>query len=208
MAEPGAGLRELLDLAGRVHDATGGAFDPTVQPLWLATAQGGDMAAAAALVGWARVRIHPGALTIGRGQALTLNGIAQGWAADRVADILRAEGFGNVLIDMGEIAALGRRGDGLPWRAGIAGPGSGMIATLDLTDRALATSSPRGTLIGDGRPHILGPAGQRPLWSTVAVSAPRAAVADGLSTAFCLMDRAAIDRALAAFPGARVEAIV
>ncbi len=208
LAGPGAGLRELLDLAGRVHDATGGAFDPTVQPLWLATAQGGDRAAAAALVGWDRVRIHSDAITIGRGQALTLNGIAQGWAADRVADLLRAEGFGNVLIDMGEIAALGRRGDGLPWRAGIAGPGGGMIATLDLTDRALATSSPRGTLIGDGRPHILGPAGQRPLWSTVAVSAPQAAVADALSTAFCLMDRAAIDRALAAFPGARVEAIV
>jgi thiamine biosynthesis lipoprotein len=208
LAGPSAGLRELLDLAGRVHEATGGAFDPTVQPLWLATARGGDRAAAAALVGWGRVRIHPGALTIGRGQALTLNGIAQGWAADRIAAILRAEGIGNVLIDMGEIAALGRRSDGLPWRAGVAEPGGETIATLDLTDRALATSSPRGTLIGDGRPHILGPAGQPPLWSTVAVSAPLAAVADALSTAFCLMDRIEIDRALAAFPGARVEAIV
>jgi len=32
-----------------------------------------------------------------------------------------------------------------------------------------------------------------------------AAVADALSTAACLMDRAAIDAALAAFPGARLE---
>ncbi len=207
LAWPEADLRALLDLAGQVHAATGGAFDPTVQPLWLAVAQGGDVQAARARIGWDRVRIAPDGIRLGRGQALTLNGIAQGWAADRIAAILRAEGLGNLLIDMGEIAAVGRRADGAVWRAAIADDRGRLIAQVGLADRALATSSPRGTLIGAGLPHILGPDGQPTLWSTVAVSAPEAAVADALSTAFCLMDRAAIDRALAGFAGARIETL-
>ena len=60
----------------------------------------------------------------------------------------------------------------------------------------------------EGRtPHILDPRGGAPRWAVAAVSADRAAVADALSTAFCVMDRPAIDRALRAFPGARVEVL-
>ncbi len=106
---------------------------------------------------------------------------------------------------MGEVQALGRRPGGAPWSAVIAGPDGALLGATRLGDRALATSSPRGTLIGGGRAHILGQDGQPPLWSTVAVSAPQAAVADALSTAFCLMNRDEIDRALDAFPGARLE---
>ena len=36
---PPAELRELLVIARHVARASGGAFDPTVQPLWLAFAQ-------------------------------------------------------------------------------------------------------------------------------------------------------------------------
>jgi len=42
----------------------------------------------------------------------------------------------------------------------------------------------------------------------VSVSAPEAAVADALSTAFCLMERPAIDNALRLFPEARIEALI
>ena len=76
---------------------------------------------------------------------------------------------------------------------------------LDLQDRALATSSPLGTRIGAGASHILHPKGLQPRWQTVSICAPLGAVADALSTAACLLDRPAIDAALAAFPGARLE---
>ena len=33
-------MLDLLSLAGAIHEATGGAFDPTVQPLWQARATG------------------------------------------------------------------------------------------------------------------------------------------------------------------------
>ena len=205
LAYPGPEVLDLFALAQVVHLATGGAFDPSVQPLWLATAAGGDLAAARAAVGWHRVRVGPKEIRLDPGMALTFNGIAQGQAADRIAALMRAQGLGNVLIDMGEVQALGHRPDGAPWRAQIAGPDGAALADLDLCDRALATSSPMGARIGAGQGHILHPKGQPPFWQTVSISAPSAAVADALSTAACLMDRAAIDRAIAAFPGTRLE---
>jgi FAD:protein FMN transferase len=177
-----------------------------VQPLWLATATGVDTAKARSLIGWDRVRLSTQEVRLDPGQALTLNGIAQGWAADRIADLLRAAGFTDALVDMGEIAALGP-GPEAGWPVQIASPEGRTIGKTRLDNRALATSSPLGTLIGDGRPHILGPQGQSPTWQTVSVSAPSAAVADALSTAFCLMDRASINRALQAFPDAQLEVL-
>lgn len=201
---PAPEVTGLFALAGRVHAATGGVFDPTIQPLWRAIATGDDIAAARRLIGWHRVRLDPAEIALDPGMALTFNGIAQGHAADRIAALMRAEGFGDVLIDMGEVVALGRHG-GRPWLAAIAAPDGAELARTGLSDRALATSSPLGTRIGGGHAHVLHPAGLPPRWSTVTVSAPDAATADALSTAFCLMDRAGIDAALAAFPGAALE---
>ncbi len=205
LSHPPADVISLLRLAQAVHQATAGAFDPSVQPLWQAIATGGDIAGAQTRIGFDRLTITPDEIRLAPGQALTLNGIAQGWAADRIAARLTAAGFGQALIDMGEVAALGHHPDGRPWRAAIADVGGTIRGQAALASRALATSSPRATLIGAGRPHILGPQGQAPLWQTVAISAPTAAVADALSTAFCLMPARAIQSALAAFPGARVE---
>jgi thiamine biosynthesis lipoprotein len=205
IAWPAPEIRALFRLAGEVNRATGGAFDPSVQPLWRAVAQGGDVEAARALVGWDRVQLSANEIRMAPGMALTFNGIAQGHAADMVAALLRAEGFGNVLIDTGEIQALGLRDDGTPWRAGIAGPGGRIRRRMELSDRALATSSPMGTQIGAGQAHILHPAGRAPLWDTVSVSADSAALADALSTAFCLMARQEIAAALSEFPDARLE---
>lgn len=206
LAWPASDLLDLLTLAGQVHQATEGAFDPTVQPLWLSLATGTDPADARALIGWDRVRLSREDIRLDPGQALTLNGIAQGWAADRIAALLTAQGYTEALVDMGELAALGRM-EGAGWPAVITSPEGDQLAETRLTNRALATSSPGGTLV-NGQPHILGPQGQPTRWSTVSVSAPSAAVADALSTAFCLMDRPAIDAALARFPDARVEALV
>jgi FAD:protein FMN transferase len=205
LAWPAPELLDLMALAGQVHAATNGAFDPTVQPMWLALANGTGAEPARALIGWDRVHLSPDEIKLDPGQALTLNGIAQGWAADRIAALFRSRGFTDALIDMGEIFALGQ-GPQAGWPALITDPDGTPLAETRLVNRALATSSPRGTLVS-GQPHILGPQGQPPLWQTVSVSAPMAAVADALSTAFCLMDRPAIDAALTRFPGARLEAL-
>lgn len=207
LSHPSDDLLALLQLAGRVHGATGGVFDPTVQPLWQARRLGQDETAAAALVGWDGLRLASDEIRLARpGMALTLNGIAQGFAADRLAEAATRHDLTDVLIDAGEVRALGPR----DWQARIETPDGVAVRALSLRRRALATSAAYGTRIGPrgDRAHILGPGGEGPRWALASVSADSAALADALSTAAILMDRPAVDRALAAFPDARLEALV
>jgi thiamine biosynthesis lipoprotein len=168
----------MLDMVDRVHGLTEGFFDPTVQPVW--TARAGATTEPWDAIGWAQVvRPNSGAVALGAGQALTLNGIAQGFATDRVVAALRAHGLTDAFIDIGEQAALGRSR-----RLGLVDPAGGLIGPVTLVDAAMATSSPGATPLAGGG-HILNPrdAGAAPVWSTVSVEAESAALADGLSTA-------------------------
>jgi thiamine biosynthesis lipoprotein len=185
-------LLECLSLAGTVHAASDGRFDPTVQPLWAAEARAterghpltdAERAAARGLIGWDGVTLSPEVIGLRPGMALTLNGIAQGYIADRVAALLSSHGLTRALIDTGELRALpdGRWPVQLPDRE------------IRLEGCALATSSPLGmTFGGDGRTsHILDPSLGRPVpprWQSISVSAPSAALADALSTAACVME--------------------
>ena len=179
-ATPADFLR-LAGLCDRMHKLTGGLFDPTVQPLWAALAQGGDVKAARQLIGWDRITIVDDTITLDRGQALTLNGVAQGFVTDMIAAALRRAGLDRVLVNIGEF-----HGSGRDWTLGVSDPAYGLVATHRLRDRALATSSPRAMLLPGGGAHILNPTGADPaLWSTVSVEAADAATADALSTAFC-----------------------
>lgn len=194
--DPSPGFAALTDLADRVHHATEGLFDPSIQPLWAALAQGTDPAPARAAIGWGRIArdSHSGAIGLERGQALSFNGIAQGWAADRVREMLARHGFDMALVDLGEVATLGG-----PWRLGLADPAAGILAERRLTGGAIATSSAEGTRVG-GQSHILHPAGGQVHWSSVTVEAPDAALADALSTALILAPRPQIRRILTRLP--------
>lgn len=210
LAHPSDDMLALLTLAGQVHQATNGAFDPTVQPLWQARRGGRDESAAKALTGWAEVDLRDTEIRLKRpGMALTLNGIAQGFAADRLAEVATRHGLTDVLIDAGEVRASGQ-----DWTARIDSPTGEPVKQLTLRDRALATSAPYGTRIGPrgDQAHILSGGDFRPQWHVISISAAlgqhSAALADALSTAAVLLDRPAIDRALAYFPGTRLEAAV
>ncbi|WP_099824495.1 FAD:protein FMN transferase [Oceaniglobus indicus] len=210
-------LLECLSLAGSVHAASGGRFDPTVQPLWAGYADASATGAlpgtdtiddARALADWGGVTLGADAITLRPGMALTLNGIAQGFIADRIAAFLSAEGLSDILIDTGEFRALGSAPGGKSWQVKLAAGGE-----VALTARALATSAPLGTTFDEAAQvgHILDPRTGRPAqtpWREITVSADSAALADALSTAACLFDtRAEIDACLAGFRDARLENI-
>lgn len=210
-------LLECLSVAGSVHRASGGRFDPTVQPLWAlwaeAAMQGAqpDMPAIAAALrrtGWNKIDIGSESITLRPGMALTLNGIGQGYVADRVAALLEAEGLTDILIDTGEMRALGGSPDGGDWPVRLA---SG--ERVPLRQRALATSAPLGTTFDQGGRdgHILDPVTGRPTslaWRSVSITAPSAALADALTTAACLVpDRDGIDDMLRQFPAARLDSL-
>jgi len=179
----------LLSHALHMAERTGGAFDPTIQPLWQALSKGddstgADVEKARQLIGWRDLIVTKGKAQFLRpGMAASFNGIAQGFAADRVSAILLAQGFKDILVNLGEFSAQGAK-QGTPWHLGIRDPLSGRIAAeIEPANSAIATSEPRGTLIA-GRPHIFDPlerTGER--WASVTVEAPEAWRADSLSTA-------------------------
>lgn len=220
LAAPPFELLECLALCGRVHAASGGLFDPTIQPLWRHYAErhaiGGApdrnaLADALAPVGWDGVTFDSGAIRFHRpGMALSLNGVAQGVIADRVAALLAAEGLTDILVNTGEFRALGGDPRGGAWPVRLSEEERLLPDVVPLRDMALASSAPRATSFdGAGQVgHILDPRTGRPTaapWRLVSVTAPTAGLADALSTAVCLIgDRTVIDRLLGNFPEARL----
>lgn len=220
---------DLLDLvarAHRFHTLSGGAFDPSVQPLWELYAahfrdhpadENGPPAdavrAAVARVGFDRIEVRGRGIGMPAGMRLTLNGIAQGYITDRVTDLLRARGARHVLVDLGEFRAAGPKLDGSPWRVGLRNPAKPLRldGAVPLTANALATSGGYGTPFdAAGYYHHLfdphtGACARRTL--SVSVVAPTATEADALSTAFSIMDRSAIAEVLKELPQTGIRLI-
>lgn len=212
LADPPPELVAVLEESRAAWRLSGGLFDPTIQPLWALYARHfaapeadpagpspPEIGEALTRVGLDRVAFDGNRIAFRvPGMALTLNGIAQGYITDRAIALLRAGGVEHTLADLGEIRALGPRGDGTPWRAGIAGT----AARVDLVDRAMATSGTDGfRFAGPGSPcHLIDPrsgtAADR--YRSVSVVAPTAAGADALSTAFSFMRAEDIAAALPA----------
>ena len=212
-------LLECLGLCHRMHKVSGGLFDPTVQPLWTAYANPAaqdegnpnQVERAQALLGWSRVAFDSQRIGFAQsGMAITLNGIAQGYIADRIARLLSHRGLSDLMIDTGELRALGGHPQGGGWPVTLETVDNKPVDTITLRDTAMATSAPAGTQFASGRQagHILDPLTGRPSlapWRLVSVTGPSAAIADGLSTAICLMtDQQAINAALSAFSGTRL----
>ena len=213
-------LLECLGTCGAVNAATQGAFDPTVQPLWALYARrigagalpdGAEIEAVLPLVGWENVTISSDEIRFARaGMALTLNGIAQGYVADRVSALLRREGLSDVLVNTGEFRAIGAMpGDARGWPISLRSGDEILPETLRLRNMALASSAPLGTVLDEaGRiGHVLNPTTGRPAptrWQLVTITAPSAAVADGLSTAGCLLTKEQLGTAVSKFPGAAI----
>lgn len=217
LAEPPFELLECLGVCSSVHRVSRGLFDPTVQPLWVLYAESyadgeapsaSQVAEVLHVVGLEKTSVSPARIRLPRGGALTLNGVAQGYIADRIADMLRAEGLDQVLIDTGEIHAIG--GD---WPVTLRTPDDRDAGSVALRDSALASSAPLGTVFSDREPagHILDPRTGLPAaatWQIVSVAAPSAALADAISTAFVLMESDQQKIVLSEMPEVRLLAAV
>ena len=183
--------QELVDLLVRtqtLYRMTDGLFNPAIQTKWHALASGDP--------GWADIPAgDPHLLEVSServvlassGNALTLNGIAQGYASDAIATLVRNLGYAHCLVNVGEFVAVGD-----DWRIGIAGSAGNIIEALTLSERAVATSS-AAALEFQGQSHIMHPSGSvPPQWNSVSVVADNATLADGLSTALIHIPRSRI----------------
>jgi thiamine biosynthesis lipoprotein len=207
LISPDADMVALLKSAFGFAELTDGVFDPTVQPLWTLYAthfaqerpapegpSAEKLAEALSKVGYRDLKISDDRIALLRpGSAITLNGIAQGYATDRVTETLRGTGLSTTLVNMGEIRAIGAKPGGAPWQVGLADPDMpGVVSeTVGLVDRAVATTAGAGFRFDPaGRfTHLFDPrTGRSPSrYRSVSVIAPTAIEADAFSTAFSLL---------------------
>ncbi len=215
-------LVTVLTESRRAADVSAGAFDPTVQPLWrlyeehfranpddVAGPPGASIDAARAKVGYRDIAIDGRRIAFARaGMAVTLNGIAQGYITDRVANLLRQEGFDHAVVELGETRVLGDDPRGGPWSIEHIDPRhpASVDRTISVANEAVAVSGGYGMRFGrSASHHIFDPAtGRSPnQLLDVTVIAPSAIVADALSTAIFVAGENALPGLLAAYPGAR-----
>ena len=190
-------LLEILEVAEKVSRDTQGAFDISIQPLYELFAHWGEagpdqeaIQRSLKPVDWKAISVCPERIHLkNKGAALTLNGIAQGFASDKIVQRLRSEGVEHALIDSGEIGTLGRHAEDRAWSVGIKHPRreGKLLGLTKLDDRCLATSGDYETKFGKGYElhHLLDPRTGNPAneLSSVSIAAPSATMADALSTA-------------------------
>jgi thiamine biosynthesis lipoprotein len=222
--DPSHDFRLLLGEAQRYGYLSGGAFDVTVQPLWrlysghFATrpeASEGpcpkEIERTRSLVDYQGIDLDNGrAVLARRDMKVTLNGIAQGYITDRIANMLRDAGMANALVNMGEIRAL----DGGAWKIGIEDPRQPgrMIRKLTINGGAVATSAGTGSKFdAAGRFHHLfdpatGSSADRCLSATA--FAATAMEADALATALAVSPHDEASNLVRAFRGWRAMIVM
>ncbi|MFN8641140.1 MAG: FAD:protein FMN transferase [Candidatus Binatia bacterium] len=214
---PAPVLLDVLRLAARVSALGDGAFDLTVQPILALydTAWGAPPPPPAAVEA-ARERVDQRAVLVAddrvafarSGMAITVDGIATGLIIDRGIAAIRAQGFDNVLVDVGgDIMLSGEHAAGVPWRVGIRNPrpGVALLARFEASNRAVATS---GDYMHPFTPdlaqhHIVDPrTGYSPTeLASSTIVARDAATADALSTLTLVLGARRACDLLASLPG-------
>ncbi|MGE3802059.1 MAG: FAD:protein FMN transferase, partial [Candidatus Kapaibacterium sp.] len=124
------------------------------------------------------------------GMRIGFGSIGKGYAAERVAKMLKAEGVrAGVINASGDLRAWGTRPDGSAWRVGIANPKdrSEMILWLPIKDGAVATSGNYEKffeLNGVRYAHIIDPRTGWPAQGvkSVTIISPSAELSDALAT--------------------------
>lgn len=204
-------FRSVFDLSKRVSATTDGAFDITVAPLVKAWGFGpdgvGEMPSPTRLdslrqfVGIDKVRLEGARLVKADARVqLDLGAVAKGFAVDRLAAVLEANGVENYMVEIGgEVVTRGTNPDGKPWTVGIVRPTTEDTATgavqsvLSLGTGAMATSGNYLNFHKQGGKrvaHTIDPRTGQPIQRTVlsaSVLAPTCAEADAYATAFMVL---------------------
>jgi thiamine biosynthesis lipoprotein len=188
----------LLDYADRCHEESEGLFDITsgvLRRAWrFERGEPPDAALVDALlarVGWHRLVWERPFLSFPVvGLELDFGGIVKEYAVDRAAALCREAGVGSGLVNLGgDLAIIGPRPDGTPWRIGIRHPRNkeALIRTLALQRGALASSGDYERCIvfeGVRYGHILNPRTGWPVrkFASVSVVADLCIVAGSAAT--------------------------
>lgn len=195
----------VYEMSRKIHACTSGAFDPTLGPLIDAWGFGKGHTASAdtlrldsllAITGLNRTKIENNIL-FKENPLIRFNfsAIAKGYACDRVAEMLRRNGAGSCLVEIGgEIACHGQSPSGENWRISIDKPifTDSVVhesqCVISITDSGIATSGNYRNFHKSGDRifgHTISSKTGRPVQTDVlsaTVIAPTAMEADALAT--------------------------
>lgn len=125
---------------------------------------------------------------------LDVGAVAKGYAGQRVAEKMRAEGVTSLLMSIGgNVCGVGRRADGADWRVTVQSPeGTDYLCCVRVNGTNLVTSGTYQryyTVDGKRYAHIIDPETLMPAerFDSVSVLCPDSGQADALSTALCSM---------------------
>lgn len=217
-------FHEILQVARRVYDQSGGAFDPTVMPLvnaWGFGPQTGDPPTAQAvdslrqMIGFNKVRFNKKRVRKREPRVqLDMGGIGQGYGADVIFRFLQSKGIEHMLVELGgEGLAFGRNlAKDHDWTIGILDPRSTpqhqfFKAYVGLRDQAFTTSGNYFNYkVVNGRKygHTINPSTGYPVQHSLlsaSVFADDCTTADAWATAFMVMGTERAINMIEATPG-------
>lgn len=199
---------EILRRAREISSLTNGAFAVTIAPLtamWDFTdgtqrmPTDEERLAALPLVDDSAIILgENNTVTLPAGMEIDLGGIAKGYIADRMAEMLRGKASGVILSLGGNVYVLGQKPDGTTYNVGIQDPdgkNGEVLAVVNTTDRSVVTSGIyERQFVKDGISyhHILDPVDGLPSRSDLAsatIVGTSSMDADALATACIVMGR-------------------
>ncbi|MBC7333342.1 MAG: FAD:protein FMN transferase [Actinobacteria bacterium] len=151
---PSPELVELINLSIKYYELTNGCFDITVQPvlklweegLWKEDpdVQAEKIEEALKLVGSDKIRLDKNRIELETGgMAITLGGIAAGYAVDEALKTMQGMGITSALINLGgDIKVIGLKPGEEKWFIALENPDNRTqkIAEFELSDKAITTS--------------------------------------------------------------------
>jgi len=205
------GFLKVMRKSFEINQATKSKFDVTVAPLVQAWGFGvkpisefpdsGMIRSALNCVGMQHLQLKGMRLIKDKPCVqLDLNGIAQGYSVDMVADYLLSKGIKSFVVEIGgEIRMKGPKPDGSPMRIGIEGPAADgaepvVKLVLSINDGAITTSGNYRKFLQKGSrkvSHLINPLTGYPLDNamiSVTVYAKDAITADGYDNALMAME--------------------
>ena len=193
---------DLVERAIKISKLTSGAFDisyASMDKIWKFDGSMKKMPTEDAIkksvekVGYQNIILNPKDKTIflkNKGMKLGLGGIAQGYIADKIKEVLQEKRCTSGLVNVsGDINTWGKQPNGEPWSVGIINPmnKNKVFATFILDDSAVETSGSYEKFVvfnGKRYSHIIDPRTGYPASGIVSVSvfAKQTELADALAT--------------------------
>lgn len=200
----GSETYEVLSRAVEFSQCSQGCFDITVGPvmdLWRSSREAvkppeeAKLRQILYLVNYHDLVFEPDKKAVSlkkAGQSLDLGGIGKGFAADKILEIFRTYNVTSAFTNLGgNVAAIGAKPDGSPWRIGIRHPRQdhNLIGVVSVINKSVVTSGDYQCYFigsnGKRYHHILDPQTGYPAESeliSVTVAAESSLAADALST--------------------------